>query len=50
MKNNVYIRKIDAIGRLYIPKEIIKKMPLMKNDPVEFYIDGDLIILKKYIR
>ena len=42
-------RRLDCLGRIVIPREIVKNMDLEKHTPLEFFIDGDTIILKKYI-
>lgn len=49
-KQNYIKRKVDNIGRIKIPMELLEKMYLNKKDSVEFFVKGDLLILKKYIR
>ena len=41
-------RHIDSLGRLVIPKEIRRTLGINHGDPVEFFVDGDSIILRKY--
>lgn len=48
MKKNTEIRKIDSIGRVYIPKKILDKLNIKYKDSLEFYIKEDTIILKKF--
>lgn len=48
MKATGVIRKIDELGRIVVPKEIRKKLGIANEDPVEIYVDGDKIILKRY--
>ena len=48
MKATGVIRKIDELGRIVVPKEIRKKLTIANEDPVEIYVEGDKIILKKY--
>ncbi|MEJ6950091.1 AbrB/MazE/SpoVT family DNA-binding domain-containing protein [Natronospora cellulosivora (SeqCode)] len=48
MKATGIVRKIDDLGRIVLPKELRKTMNIEKRDPVEIYVDGDMIILKKY--
>lgn len=44
-----YVRRIDHVGRILIPKEIRRQIDLKTSqDAVEFYIDGDRVVLKKY--
>ena len=43
------VRQIDKLGRLVIPSYIRKSLDLEKGiDFVEFFTDGDSIIIKKY--
>jgi AbrB family looped-hinge helix DNA binding protein len=48
MKSTGIVRRIDDLGRVVIPKDIRKKLHLKENDPVEYFLDGDSIVLKKY--
>lgn len=44
-----YVRKIDELGRLVIPIEIRRKFDLDNpNAAVEFFLESDGILLKKY--
>lgn len=49
MKSTGIIRNIDELGRIVVPKEIRKQLDINNNDPVEIYVDGDKIILKKHL-
>lgn len=49
MKSTGIIRNIDELGRIVIPKEMRTKMNIASSDPVEIYVDGDKIILTKYV-
>ena len=42
------VRRIDDLGRTSIPKELRKNLGINVGDPLEIYVEGDLIILKKY--
>lgn len=42
------IRKIDDLGRICIPKEIRKHLNINDFDAIEFTVDGDKIVLKKF--
>jgi len=42
------VRKIDILGRVVIPKELRITMGMKDNDPVEFFVADDQVILKKY--
>ena len=48
MKTKGIIRKADELGRIVIPKEMRTKMNISSSDPIEIYVEGDKIILKKY--
>lgn len=49
MKSTGIIRNIDELGRIVVPKEIRKKLGIENTDPVEIYVEGDKIILTKYL-
>lgn len=48
MKSTGIVRKIDGLGRLVIPKILRKIMDINKKDPMEIFVDGEIIILRKY--
>lgn len=48
MKSTGIIRKVDELGRVVIPIEIRNKFDISEKDPIEIYVDGASIILKKY--
>lgn len=49
MESLGYVRKIDELGRLVIPIEIRRKFDLdHPNATVEFFLESDGILLKKY--
>lgn len=48
MKSTGIVRKVDDLGRAVIPKELRDTMGIDVKDPMEFYVDGDKIIIKKY--
>lgn len=48
MKSTGIVRKIDELGRLVIPKELRKTMNINKKDPMEIFVDGNKVILRKY--
>jgi len=48
MKSTGIVRNIDELGRIVVPKEIRLSKGIAKNDPVEIYVEGDNIILRKY--
>ena len=48
MKSTGIVRSVDELGRIVIPKEMRTKMNIKSSDPIEIYVEGDKIILKKY--
>ena len=49
MKSTGIVRNIDELGRVVVPKELRRKLGIANTDPVEFYVEEDKIILKKYL-
>lgn len=47
MKSTGIVRRLDALNRVVIPKEIARIYGL-EGESVEIYVDEDKIILKKY--
>ena len=47
MKTTGMVKAIDGLGRLVIPKEIRLALGIDKEN-VEFYMDGDKLIVKKW--
>ncbi|MBQ2604900.1 MAG: AbrB/MazE/SpoVT family DNA-binding domain-containing protein [Acutalibacteraceae bacterium] len=41
--------KMDALGRILLPKKLRKEYQLQADDQIELFVDTDMIILKKYI-
>ena len=48
MKSTGIIRKVDELGRIVLPKEMRTTFDIKERDPIEIFVDGDNIILKKY--
>ena len=48
MKATGIVRRIDDLGRVVIPKEIRRTMRIKEGDPIEIFVDGKMICLKKY--
>ncbi len=49
MRATGYVRKLDELGRIVIPIELRRMMDLGEKDALEIYVDGDCVILKKYV-
>ena len=48
MKSTGFVRKVDNLGRIVLPVELRKRFEIDIKDPMEIYVDGEQIILKKY--
>ena len=48
MKSTGFVKKIDELGRILIPKELRSSMELDTKDALEMFVDGDRIVLQKY--
>ena len=48
MKSTGIIRKVDELGRAVIPIEIRNKFEIAEKDPIEIYVEGSSIVLKKF--
>ncbi len=48
MRSTGIVRKVDELGRIVIPIELRRTLGVKEKDPLEIFVDGDKIILKKY--
>ena len=48
MKSTGIARKVDQLGRIVIPIELRRTLGVDIKEPVEIFMEGDMIILKKY--
>lgn len=48
MKESGITRKVDEFGRISIPKSVRDDLGITEGTPLEFFIDGDQIIVKRY--
>lgn len=48
MKSTGIVRKIDQLGRLVVPKELRRILNINIGDPMEIFVEEDLIILRKF--
>ena len=48
VKSTGIVRKVDELGRIVLPIELRNKLGIAEKDPLEIYVDGSSIILKKY--
>lgn len=48
MKSTGIVRRVDELGRIVLPIELRRTLDIEIKDPLEIYVDGNTIILKKY--
>ena len=48
MKSTGIVRKVDELGRIVLPIEMRRNLDIAEKDPVEIYVEGDSVILRKY--
>ncbi|MBD9158394.1 MAG: AbrB/MazE/SpoVT family DNA-binding domain-containing protein [Clostridiales bacterium] len=48
MKSTGIIRRVDELGRVVIPIEIRNQFNIIEKDPIEIYVEGGTIVLKKF--
>ena len=48
MKSIGIVRKVDELGRIVLPIELRRTLDIAERDPLEIYVDGSAIVLKKY--
>ena len=48
LKATGIVRKMDELGRLVVPKEIRRAYNINAGDPVEIFVDGGKVVLRKY--
>ena len=47
MKSTGIVRRVDELGRVVLPIELRNKFGITEKDPMEIYVDGVSIVLKK---
>ena len=47
LKSTGIIRKVDELGRVVLPIELRNKFEIKEKDPLEIYVEGSSIILRK---
>ena len=48
MKSIGIVRKVDELGRIVLPIELRRTLDIAEKDPLEIYVDGNTIVLRKY--
>lgn len=50
MRATGYVRKLDSLGRIVLPKSLRKELSINEGDDIEMYVDDDgNVVLDKYI-
>ena len=47
MKSTGIIRRLDELGRVVIPIELRNQFGIVEKDPIEIFVEGSSIVLKK---
>ena len=48
MRATGIVRDVDNLGRIVIPKSMRETMLIKEGDPLELFVDGEFICLKKH--
>ena len=48
MKATGIVRKVDPLGRIVLPKSLRTTLKMDVDDPVEVYMEGECIYLKRF--
>lgn len=48
VKETGITRQLDSLGRIVIPKELRRTFQIEEGDYLEFYVEGDRMVLEKY--
>lgn len=49
MKSTGIVRNIDDLGRITLPRELHRTLGFEKNQPIEIFVSGTDIVLRKYV-
>ena len=49
MKSTGILKVVDELGRIVLPKKMRETLDIDVRDKVELFVEGDRIILKKYV-
>ena len=48
MKSTGIVRKVDEFGRIVIPVELRRNLDIDIKGSIEFFVDGQQVVLRKY--
>ena len=49
MKSTGIVRRVDKLGRIVLPSELRNTLNIKIKEPLEIYVSGDSIVLRKYL-
>lgn len=49
LKATGYVRPMDELGRIVLPISVRRERGIEAKDDIEIYIDGESIVLQKYV-
>lgn len=50
LKSTGMARPVDSLGRVVLPKELRDVMDIKMDDSMEVFVDGNRIVLRKFMR
>ena len=48
MKSTGIVRKVDELGRIVLPIELRRTLDIKEKDPLEIFVEGSSVVLKRY--
>lgn len=48
MKATGIVRRVDDLGRVVIPKELRRTIGIREGEPLEIFIEGNMVCFKRY--
>lgn len=48
MKATGIVRQMDSLGRIVLPIELRRTLEIAEKDALEIFVDGNMIVMKKY--
>lgn len=48
MKDTGIVRRVDDLGRIVIPKELRRTLDIKTDAPMEIFVDGEDVVIRKY--
>lgn len=49
MKATGYVRGVDDLGRIVLPKSVRRQQGIEAKDEVEIFVDGESVVIQKYV-